>query len=262
MKRILLVMFGLSVLFASEGLPVLTLPTFAQDGYLPSTPVYKEKGVTFSYASWYLATDYTTIVSELNDISFGFKGLMSNNIEIRGEVPTDQAVGSTQYFNTSLFFNKKWYLSDKWELQTGASLINERLFVENSWGAAINASIARTFNVNTRVLAGVENLGWMSALSNVATELPTRLYLGSDLIFNFLILSLQAGVTNDIDPFIRWGIRYFHPIFEVTYSHDSLLKIHHVGADLKLNDFRIGYGQYFHSEGIGNPMMVSFGMVF
>lgn len=262
MKKILLLFLSLTLLFAAEGLPVLTLPTFAQDGYMPSSPVYKEKGITFSYASWYMATNYTSIVSELGDYTFGFKGLMSGNIEIRGEVPTDEPVGITQYYNSTLFFNKCWILNDKWALRTGASFVNEKLFVANSWGATLDAQIVRSFNVNTRVMAGVENIGWMSTLSNAATNVPMRYYLGSDLIFNFLIVSLQTGINNDVDPYLRWGIRYFHPVFEITYSHDSLLKVHHLGADLKWDKFRIGYGQYFHSQGIGNPIMFSFGMVF
>lgn len=262
MKKILVLILSISILFAAEGLPVLTLPTFAQDGYMPSSPVNKEKGVTFSYASWYMATNYTSLVSEMGDITFGFKGLMSDNVEIRGEVPTTEPIGTTQYYNSQLFVDKRWSLNDKWTLNTGASIVNEKLFVANSWGATFNAKIARTFNVNTRVMAGVENIGLMSSLSDVGTNVPMRYYLGSDFIFNFLIVSVQAGVNNDINPYFRWGVRYFHPVFEITYSHDTLLKVHHIGADLKWDKFRIGYGQYFHSEGIGSPMMFSFGMVF
>ncbi len=262
MKKILLLIISVSALLASEGVPVLSLPDFAQDGYMPSSPVYKEKGITFSYASWYLGTNYTSIITELDNIEFGFKGLLSSNIEIRGDVPTDTPVGTTQYYNSALFINKHWYVSDKWAFKAGLNLINEHLFVADSWGGAVNAEAIRKFNVNTRILAGVENLGWMSPLGSVGTNLPTRYYVGGDLIFNFLIVSLEAGINNDIDPYLRWSVRYFHPVFEITYSHDTLLKIHHVGADLKLSDFRIGYGQYFHSRGIGNPMMLSFGMVF
>ncbi|MFA6617681.1 MAG: hypothetical protein WCT23_01240 [Candidatus Neomarinimicrobiota bacterium] len=263
MKKILLVLFSLTVLFAGEGLPVLTLPTFAQDGYMPSSPVYKEKGITFSYASWYKATNYTSIVTELGDVTFGFKGLMSSDLEIRGEVPTDEPIGLTQYYNSTVFLNKNWNLNDKWTLNTGASLINEKLFIAGSWGGTVDMKIIRNFNVNSRVMLGVENIGWMSTLSNVATNIPARYYFGSDFIlFDFLILSMQAGVNNDIDPYLRAGIRYFHPVFELTYSHDTMLKVHHFGADLKWDKFRIGYGQYLHSQGIGSPMMFSFGMVF
>ena len=66
MKKILIILLTLSLAFAGEGLPVLTLPSIAQDGYLPSSPVKTENGITFSYANWYLASDYSAISVELN----------------------------------------------------------------------------------------------------------------------------------------------------------------------------------------------------
>lgn len=248
--------------FAGEGLPVLTLPDVAQNGYFPQTPVKIKDGVTFSYANWYLSTDYSSIAAHFSGYEVGFKGLMSGNIEIRGEVPTDEPVGTTAYYNTSLYVGKRFDLNDKWSIKAKASLISESLFYASSWGGAVDAEVARTINVMGRVLAGVENLGWMSALSSVGTDVPTRYYAGGDLIFNFLIASFKVGVNSDMDPFFRWGIRYFHPVFEITYSHDSLLRVHHVGAELKFNKFRIGYGQYFNQDGLGYPMMLSVGMNF
>jgi hypothetical protein len=262
MKKILIILFTLSLAFAGEGLPVLTLPSIAQDGYMPSSPVKKENGITFSYANWYLATDYSAISVKLNGYEIGFKGLMSNNIEIRGEVPTDIPVGTTSYYNTALYVGKKWDLNDKWSVKARANLLNERLFFATSWGGSLDAEVARTINVMGRVLTGVENLGWMSPLGSVGTNVPIRYYVGGDLIFNFFIVSLKGGINSDIDPFLRWGIRYFHPLFEISYSHDSLQRVHHVGADIKWNKFRIGYGQYFHQDGLGSPMMFSVGMIF
>ncbi|MEA2076517.1 MAG: hypothetical protein U9O95_00685 [Candidatus Marinimicrobia bacterium] len=262
MKKLILIIFALSIAFAGEGLPVLTLPTFAQDGYLPSSPVKNKSGVTFSYANWYLATDYSAISANFDDYEIGFKGLISDNIEIRGEVPTEQPVGTTAYYNTALYFGKKFEINDKWSIKARANLLSERLFYATSWGASLDAEVARTINVMGRVLVGVENLGWMSPLSIVGTQVPSRYYLGGDLIFNFFIVSIKGGINSDTDPFLRWGIRYFHPVFELSYSHDSLQRVHHAGAEIKWNNFRIGYGQYFHQDGLGYPMMVSFGMIF
>ena len=263
MKRLFFTLVLLfSVLLANEGLPVLTLPNVAQDGYMASTPVKDDTCITFSYANWYLSTDYSVISYKINGYEIGFKGLMSNNIEIRGEVPSDIPVGTTAYYNTALYLGKKWEINDKWSVKARGSLVNERLFVATSWGGVVDAEVARTINVMGRVLGGVENLGLMSALSNVGTQVPTRYYVGGDVIFNFLILSVKGGINSEIDPFLRWGIRYFHPIFDITYSYDSFLRVHHIGADVKWKYFTIGYGQYFHLDGLGNPMMFSVGMNF
>ena len=262
MKKLCVILLFVSIAFAGEGLPVLTLPTIAQDGYFPSSPVKDQNGVAFSYASWYLATDYSAISVKFNGYEIGFKGLMSDNIEIRGEVPTDQPVGTTSYYNSTLYLRKNFEINDKWEVKAKAGLVNERLFYASSWGGTVDAEIARTINVMGRVLAGFENVGWMSPLNEVPTQLPGRYYLGGDIIFNFFIVSIKGGVSSELDPFFRWGIRYFHPVFEISYSHDNLQRVHHVGAEIKWNKFRVGYGQYFHQDGLGNPMMVSFGMLF
>ena len=262
MKKILTLLLIISISLAGEGLPVLTLPGIAQDGYFPQTPVKAENGVTFSYANWYLSTDYSAISARFNGYEVGFKGLMSDNIEIRGEVPTEDPVGTTAYYNTALYVGKRFDLNDKWTIKAKAKLISEKLFFASSWGGALDVEVARTFNVMWRVLAGVENLGWMSPLNTVGTQVPSRYYIGGDLIFNFFVASIKGGVNSDLDPFLRWGIRYFHPVFELSYSHDSLQRIHHVGAMIKWQQFRIGYGQYFHQDGLGYPMMVSFGMNF
>lgn len=262
MKKIFILLLIFSISLAGEGLPVLTFPDLAQEGYFPQTPVKAEKGVTFSYANWYYATDYSAISAKFDGYDIGFKGLVSDNIEIRGEVPTDDPVGTTAYYNTTLYVGKRFDLNDKWMIKAKASLLSERLFYASSWGGALDAEVARTFNVMWRALAGVENLGWMSPLNTIGTQLPTRYYAGGDLILNFLIISVKTGINSDIEPFFRWGIKYFHPVFELTYSHDNLQNIHHVGAELKLSKFRIGYGQYFHQGGLGYPMMFSFGMTF
>lgn len=262
MKKILAIFITFTLAFAGEGLPVLTLPSIAQDGYFPQTPVKSEDGVTFSYASWYLSTDYSSIKANFNGYEVGFKGLMSDNIEIRGDVPTDEPVGTTAYYNTALYVGKRFDLNDKWSIKARANLISESLFYATSWGGSVDAEIARTINVMGRVLVGTENLGWMSPLSMVGTDMPTRYYAGGDLIFNFLIVSIKAGINSDVDPFFRWGIRYFHPLFELSYSHDSLLRVHHIGAEIKWSKFRIGYGQYFNQDGLGYPAMLSVGMTF
>ncbi len=262
MKKFITILFFISFAFAGEGLPVLTLPNIAQDGYMPSTPVKAENGITFSYANWYLATDYSAISAKFNGYEIGFKGLMSGNIEIRGDVPTDIPIGTTHYYNTALYAGKKWELNDKWSVMARANLLTERLFVATAWGGSVDAEVSRTINVMGRVLVGVENVGWISKLNQESTNLPGRYYVGGDLIFNFFIVSVRAGINSDVDPFLRWGIRYFHPVFEVSYSHDSMQRIHHVGADIKWKQFRIGYGQYFHQDGIGYPMMFSLGMSF
>lgn len=262
MKKLLTLLLTVTLSFAVEGLPILTLPDLAQDGYFPQSPVKEENAATFSYANWYLATDYSAVAVKFDGYEIGFKGLMSDNIEIRGEVPADVPVGTTSYYNTALYVGKKFDINDKWSVRAKANLLTERLFYATSWGASVDAEVARTINVMGRLLAGAENVGWMSPLNNVGTQLPSRYYLGGDLIFNSFIVSLKGGINSDISPFLRWGVRYFHPLFELSYSHDSLQRVHHVGAEVKWKNFRIGYGQYFHQDGLGFPMMVSFGMTF
>ncbi|MDZ7797702.1 MAG: hypothetical protein U5N56_11975 [Candidatus Marinimicrobia bacterium] len=262
MKKILVVFLLFSGMAAGEGLPVLTLPDMAQDGYFPSIPVKPTNGISFSYAEWYYDTDYSVIAVNYNDYYLGFKGLMSGDIAIRDEQPSTEPVGTTTYYNTVLYAGRSWELDDHWTVNTAVKLLNERLFYASSWGGAVDAEAVWTFNVRYRALAGVENIGFMTPLNEVPTKIPSRYYLGGDVAFNFFIISLKAGVNGDFDPYYRTGVRYTHPVFDISYTFDNLLQTHHLGADIKWNGFRVGYGQFIHREGLGNPMMFTFGMQF
>jgi len=72
----------------------------------------------------------------------------------------------------------------------------------------------------------------------------------------------MAGTGNDLNLFYRLGAAYTHSLFDIRYSYDHLQGIHHIGADLKWNKIRIGYGQYFHQRGLGYPLMFSIGLCF
>ncbi len=262
MKKICMAFCLFGWMFAGEGLPVLTMPELAQEGYLPPASASGRNEISFSYANWYYQTNYSTITAVYDSWIFGFKGLISGNIEIRGEVPDDQPVGTTAYYNTALYAGKKWDIDDHWRIKASAALLTERLFYASSWGASLDAEAAFAFNANYRVLLGFENVGVMTPLNTVPTRLPGRYYAGGEVLFDSFGLSLIGGVTGGMDPFIRWGVRYTHPVFDLTYSYDNIQRIHHAGADIKWNQFRIGYGQYFHTGGLGYPMMFTVGIMF
>ncbi|MBW6458769.1 MAG: hypothetical protein K0B52_06365 [FCB group bacterium] len=261
-KKIILLIGISSCLFAGEGLPVLLFPTMAQDGYFPSIPQQKEDQINFSYANWYYDTDYSAVSVNYRSYTFGFKGLISGNIDIRGDVPADEAVGVTSYYNSVLYAGKTLKLSDRWRLNTVANLLTERLFYATSWGASLDAEAVWAFNVRYRALVGFENLGMMSPLLNMPTKTPARYYLGTDALIDFILVSLQGGLTRDLDPYFKLGVRYIHPVFDVSYTYDNLNMMHHVGADIKWKNYRIGYGQYLHQRGLGYPMMFTVGMLF
>jgi hypothetical protein len=261
-RKIFFIISMAAVLFSAEGIPVLLFPSIAQDGYIPSIPFKQEDQINFSYANWYYDTDYSSIKVNYRNYTFGFKGLISGNIDIRGDVPQDEPVGVTSYYNSSLYAGKKWELNDKWSLNTTANILTERLFYATSWGASLDAEAIWNFNMRYRAMIGFENLGIMSPLLDAPTNLPGRYYLGGDVVFSSVLLSLQGGVTRDLNLYYRAGLRYIHPVFDITYSYDNLNMIHHVGADIKWNNYRIGYGQFFHQNGLGYPMMFTVGMLF
>lgn len=263
MRRIFLFisMFG-TLLYAGEGLPVLTLPRTAHEGYCPANFTEEDKGILFTYAGWYYDTDYSSILVNYGDYQFGFQGLISGNIEIRGDVPSVEPVGTTAYYNSTLYAGKNWQLADDWSLYTRAKIINERLYYAGSWGAAADAGLVYAPKYGWQARAGFENLGRMSALLNEHTRLPGRYYLGGSLYFRSFALSLNGGVSGDLAAFYRLGVSYIHKLFSVNYSYDNLQGIHHVAAALKWNNFHIAYGQFFHQSGLGYPMMFTIGMQF
>ncbi|MDD3715485.1 MAG: hypothetical protein PHT46_00090 [Candidatus Marinimicrobia bacterium] len=261
-RKIAISMLIGAVLLAGEGLPVLTLPRLAQEGYFPSPSMQEENSVHFSYASWYYDTDYSSINAYFDHYHIGFQGLISGNIEIRGDVPQTEPVGTTAYYNTVFFAGRNWVLNSSFSVKTTLKFVTERLYYASSWGGAADLEAVYAFQSPFRLLCGVENIGMMSPLLNQNTQLPTRYYLGADGRFNAFIVSLKAGTGNDGALFYRLGAAYVHPLFDVHYSFDRLQGVHHVGADLKWNKIRIGYGQYFHQRGLGYPMMFSIGLCF
>ncbi|MDZ7821084.1 MAG: hypothetical protein U5N26_04295 [Candidatus Marinimicrobia bacterium] len=262
MKRILIISLLFTYMIAGEGFPALTFPELAQDGYFPSVPAKAEDRIDFSYASWFYDTDYSVLSAHYGNYYFGFKGLISGNIEIRGDQPSPEPVGTTAYYNTVLYAGRSWEFNGRWTANTKIKLLNERLFYASAWGAAADAEAVFSFNARYRALAGVENIGYMSALNEVPTRIPARYYVGGEVTFNVFILSLEAGLNRDLDTYYRFGARYVHPVFDISYSYDKIQMTHHIGADVKWSKYRVGYGQFFHREGLGNPLMFTFGMQF
>lgn len=263
MRRIFLFisMFG-ALLYAGEGLTVLSLPRTAQEGYCPANFTGEEKGILFTYAGWYGDTDYSSILVNYRDYQFGFQGLISGDIEIRDDVPTVEPIGTTAYYNSALYAGKNWQLADEWSLYTRAKMINERLYYSGSWGAAADAELLYAPKPGWQARAGFENLGRMSALLNEHTRLPVRYYLGGSMYLRSFALSLNAGVSGDLAAFYRLGVSYIRQLFSVSYSYDNLQRVHHVGAALKWKNFNIAYGQFFHQNGLGYPMMFTIGIQF
>lgn len=251
-----------SLLSAAEGLPVLTLPRTAIEGYSPVNPNQAGNGVLFSYSGWYYDTDYSSITGQYGDYQFGFQGLISGNIEIRGNVPSQEPVGTTAYYNTALYAGKNWHFAESWLLLTRAKIINERLYYAGSWGAAADAEMAFAPKPEWYVAAGFENLGRMSPLLNEYTRLPSRYYLSAAINFRSFTLSAKGGISGDLAAFYRIGIGYIHSVFQINYSYDNLQRVHHFGAALKWNNFQVAYGQFFHQNGLGYPMMFTIGMQF
>jgi hypothetical protein len=251
-----------SNLFANFGLPGLSLPNDILTGYnydlVSMLKQNKIEGKLFyaAYSPWMYDTKYSVINYSFKDGFVGFKGLLSDEIEIRGEQPTDEPVGETQYYNCAIG-GGKFFKKDKLIIGISGNVLFEKLYYQTAWGFSINSMFQYKFNEFYKPYVGVDNLGKMGKLEDESTALPTKYFAGNDFNFGNIKVGTSLGMDNDQEVFYRLSAYYLNKYGTISTGYSSYEDVFHYGIQVFIKNYAIGFGQFIYREELQSPFMFS-----
>ncbi|HDT12546.1 MAG TPA: hypothetical protein ENO01_02695, partial [Candidatus Marinimicrobia bacterium] len=138
--------------YAGTGLTVLSLPEdpvrgwlkFGSDSFsgaaawplfLPEEEIHYHASHTF----WLFDTPYSRIIAGNRKFFAGASFLMTEGIEIRTDVPSEQPIDETGYYNGILFAGREWIINPNIRIGMTGQLVFERLYHASALGLALNA---------------------------------------------------------------------------------------------------------------------------
>ena len=251
-----------SNLFANFGLPGLSLPNDILTGYnydlVSMLKQNKIEGKLFyaAYSPWMYDTKYSVINYSFKDGFVGFKGLLSDEIEIRGEQPTDEPVGETQYYNSAIG-GGKFFKKDKLIIGISGNVLFEKLYYQTAWGFSINSMLQYKFNEFYKPYVGVDNLGKMGKLEDESTALPTKYFAGNEYNFRNIKVGTSLGMDNDQEIFYRLSAYYLNKYGTISTGYSSYEDVFHYGIQVFIKNYAIGFGQFIYREELQSPFMFS-----
>ncbi|MEA1985922.1 MAG: hypothetical protein U9N76_00355 [Candidatus Marinimicrobia bacterium] len=260
---ILIIVFGFIInLSANFGMPGLSLPNDIVSGYnynlvsILKQNEIKQNSFYTAYSPWMYDTKYSVINYNFDKGFIGFRGLLSDGIEIRGEQPSDDPVGETQYYNFA-FGGGKFFKKDKMTVGISADILFEKLYYETSWGFELSSIFKYKISEIINPYVGFENLGMMNNLSNQSTSLPTKYYLGNELKLKSIHLGTSMGMDNELEMFYRLDVHYLNKIGNLSVGYSSYESVFHYGIQVFIKNYSIGFGQFIYTDELKSPFMFS-----
>ncbi len=255
--------------YAGTGLTVLSLPedpvrgwsTVGSDSFAgaSSWPVFLPEDGTHYHAShtfWMFDTPYSRVMAGNRKFFAGASFLMTEGIEIRTDVATEQPIDETGYYNGTLFAGREWIINPKFRIGTTGQIVFERLYHASALGLAVNVAGAYRLSEHAFVTAGVKNLGKMQQLYRKSTPLPLNIYSGVFIAYK----GLRTGFDVNIDENGEFAgdclLEYrLDKIFSAGLSYSGVTNSWHVGGKLHYKQLDIGVGQFFLQDQIAYPVM-------
>lgn len=257
--------------YAGAGLTVLSLPEDPVKGWLKFSsdsfsgaatwPLFlPEKGIHYhaSHTFWMFDTPYSRVVAGNRKFFTGASLIMTEGIEIRTDVATEQPVDETGYYNGVLLAGREWIVNPKFRIGTTGQLVFERLYHASALGLAINAAGVYRLSENTIITAGVKNLGKMQQLYRKSTPMPLHVYTGVMGTYRGLGTALEMNVDEQGVISGAYLLEYkMDDVFSAGMSYSGAINSWHVGGTLHYKQFSFGIGQYFLQDQIAYPIMLS-----
>ena len=193
--------------------------------------VQKERSAQFTHTEWIegIKQEYAALSSGVSFGSLGFAVQLfdSGDIELRGESPGPEPLGTYSIKNVAFSFAFARSISDKIAAGLTYKKLFEKISDENAGGYAFDAGIrAETPVKGLSVSAVARNYGRMGKLKNERTELPSDISVGC----------LYSGIVPGVE-------RSFSTIADIVFPKygDNGIRL---GAEIEPIDrflFRIGY---------------------
>lgn len=198
--------------------------------------------ITIMHKDWVFgtATEYLGAVVHVPKFAFGF-GLNSTNvdgIEIRDQPGPSQ--GTFGSHDLAVSATASYRIDTSLSVGVTGKFLYEKIYVDESSGAAVDVGTRYQFDRNFAVAAAVTNLGHMTAFVNEAPNLPSAFRFGGvfqDGLADPIVLAIAADV---IKVFDDNGVRVHLGVEAIYNSFFALRSGYQIGYDAK--GFSAGFG--------------------
>jgi len=269
-KRILLALTMMGMVWAQSGFDILSTPTDARDASLglALNPIVKptrlithpETAVTLSVWNWVADIQGAYIGVALDKLHLSFQAMDSGELEYRDDIPTEEPLSTFQYnlFNTGAAYAREL---GPVILGLGAELLHERTLNASATSLSLNLAAAYPLSDHLLVTGGLSHFGMSGQLDEESTTFPTELWLEIEASYNNL--SVLSEVNNGSFP-TSLGVSYsIMERFELMggiqiESADPDPRVYPSGGfTMEWSTFTLGYSIYQMNHNLGPRHFIS-----
>jgi len=185
-----------------------------------------------------------------------------NDLELRGEIPTDEPLATYGANGFSLGALGNWH---SFGLRLGVALRYVRidLYTENSNGFSADIGLFKQVNKKTKIGAVLLNIGNMSNLKYEKPALPRRTLASGSYLFsstdfsNEITLGIEkSSLVNGVIFYSASETKWNHLSFQVSSKLSKDVSDVSVGTGFQLGIYRFNYGVQIGSQDLGMPQML------
>jgi len=205
-----------------------------------------------------------------HNLGIAFNILSVPDIEIRGNVPTQEPAGKFDSFNASLALSYATTYQKKWQLGVSLKYLMERYYEASAKGMALDLGVLHKafFNENLDFGATLQNLGQMGKLDAEKTPLPvifrTGLAWRTPLVKNLQTAVEVQHIFEETTHF-RIGAEYvLKDILMLRGGFISGMENLSITAGLgfKYKDYHFDYAYVPYQYDLGDSHRLTFGIIF
>ena len=221
--------------------------------------------ISQEFAAAHLLTGKHNLALSVNLLTF-------SNIEIRGNVPTEEPSGTTEAMNFVGMISYSRYLFEDYAVGVNLKYLFEKYYLEKASGWAVDLGIKKKNIINNLDLGiTVQNLGQMSELKDKSTPLPLIFSGGLgytvpvEILGNSPLLATDIQYINDEDVYYHFGskldlLTYF--VIRLGWIAGAAKNEPTFGLGLNYSNFHFDYSYSPVQYQPYGSQRVSFGFIF
>jgi hypothetical protein len=231
--------------------------------------------ILFMHNAWLLDINHEFVAAQLlhgkHNLAFSVNMIAVPDIEIR-QGPSENPDGTSTATNLYLSGAYAREIRENWLVGVQLKFLSEKYYMIQAEGYALDLGIIRRHILpNLTVAATVQNIGKMSKLQNVSTELPLIARLGAAYIMPFTVLEqnptaaldmmvvfqdvTQVNVGTEIPLGSYLALRLGYVIGSESYRFTT-------GAGISYDRYRFAYAFVPYQYDLGNTHRISLMILF
>ncbi|NOZ62589.1 MAG: UPF0164 family protein [Calditrichaeota bacterium] len=224
----------------------------------------------FTHNKWLqeINNEFAAVSFHIKSHAFGISVMTQNigGIE-RRTGPTEEPLGDFNAHNVMAGISYARYLSHNFAVGITAKFLYEKIYVEESSGAAVDIGVRYQTNVPGLTTALVlHNFGFVSELENESSKLPRMVRVGAAYLLPREILQGKITLATDVvqvfegTSHFNLGAEYLLKnmlAFRLGYQSGYADKDIHVGVGFYFGRYRLNYAFVPFSSDLGNSHRIS-----